>query len=43
MGDLNVTMNEKFAEEFSELMISQIQLINQRVVKTLTNLNAFTQ
>ena len=43
MGDLNVTMNEKFAEEFSELMISQIQLINQRVVKTLTNLIAFTQ
>ena len=43
MGDLNVTMNEKFAEEFSELTISQIQLINQRVVKTLTNLNAFTQ
>lgn len=43
MGDLNVTLNEKFAEEFSELMISQIQLINQRVVKTLTNLNAFTQ
>ena len=43
MGDLNVTMNEKYAEEFSELMISQIQLINQRVVKTLTNLNAFTQ
>ena len=43
MGDLNVTLNEKFAEEFSELMISQIQLINQRVVKTLTNLIAFTQ
>ena len=43
MEDFNVTMDEKFTEEFNIPMMSQIQLTNQRVAKTLTNLNALTQ
>ena len=42
MGDFNVNMDDKFTIDLCQLNIYQIELINQRVTKALTNQHLFT-